>query len=302
MSSSFKQDGFTLLEMLIAVAVTALLITTAVRVFLGINDAQERITARFGRDRAAEVFLDRFERELGGAILIVLPEDGERLDHPYLFVGSDAFGDTGESDGLRFVSRTPIRAAGASEPERLRLVGYGLVSNPVLGLDLMRREDALPPSLSLELPIWDGQVVLEDVLSFGLRYRDDGGGEWRDTWDSTDVALLDQLPLEVEATLQLEESDESGEPIPGRDHSRVIRLPVRPIDMADLRRRAKGGDGCVTVNQCLGIVAEEDEIDPDEIAELYDGAALDLDACWSADLPIAVDLQKLGADTGRCEE
>ncbi len=300
MSSRFRHDGFTLLEMLIAVAVTALLITTAVRAFLGINDAQERITGRFGRDRAAEVFLDRFERELGGALLIVLPEDGERLDHPYLFVGSDAFGDTGEADGVRFVSRTPIRAAGASEPERLRLVGYGLVSNPALGLDLMRREDALPPSLSLELPIWDGQVVLEDVLSFGLRYRPDGGGEWRDTWDSTDVPLLDQLPLEVEATLRLEESDESGEPVPGRDPSRVIRLPVRPIDIAALRGRAMGGKGCLTLNQCLGLAAEE--IGAAQIAELFEGAVLDLDACWSADLPIAAELEVLWAHTERCVE
>ena len=300
MISRSGRDGFTLLEMLIAVAVTALLVTTAVRAYLQIVRAQERQMGSLGRDRTAEVFLDRFERELGGALLIVLPEDGERLDHPYLFIGSDAFGATGEADGLRFVSRTPIRAAGAREPERLRLVGYGLVSNPVLGLDLMRREDALPPSLSLELPIWDGQVVLEDVLSFGLRYRDDGGGEWRDTWDSTDVALLDQLPLEVEVTLQLEESDESGEPIPGRDHSRVLRLPVRPIDIAALRSRAMGGEGCVTVNECLRIVAEEIELDPVEIAELTEG--VDVFACWSADLPIAVDLQLQGANTERCAE
>ena len=298
MSSRAGRDGFTLLEMLIAVAVTAMLITTAVRAYLQIVRAQERQMGQLGRDRTAEVFLDRFERELGGALLIVLEEDGERLDHPYLFIGGDSFGDTGEADDVRFVSRTPIRATGASEPDRLRLVGYGLVSSPTLGLDLMRREDALPPTLSLDLPIWDGQVVLEDVLSFGLRYRDDGGGEWRDTWDSTDVALLDQLPLEVEVTLQLEESDPSGEPTPGRDHSRVMRLRVRPIDIADLRSRAKGGGGCVTVNDCLGILRED--IDHDDLVEVAEGA--DLEACWSPDLPIAVDLEVLGGETAKCDE
>lgn len=297
--SSSTRDGFTLLELLIAVAVTALLVTGAVGAYLDITRAQQRARGELGRDLTAGVFLDRFERELRGSLLVVLPEDGERLDHPYLFVGTEAFGDTGEADHVLFATRTSLGAAGPSAPERLRLVSYGLVSNSALGLDLFRREDPIQPSLSRDLPIWEGQLVLEDVLSFGLRYLDEEAGDWRDAWDSTEVALLDRLPLQVEVTIRLEESDETDEPIPGPDHARVVPIPTRPIDIAKLRRQAKGtGDGCLTVKACLALLA--DVVEEAEAGELFEQT--DMEACWSPDLPIATDLEVLGADLERCAE
>ncbi len=55
-----EEAGLTLLEIIIAIAITGLLVTTAVQIYLGIMQAQERASRGLRRDRAVQVFLDRF--------------------------------------------------------------------------------------------------------------------------------------------------------------------------------------------------------------------------------------------------
>jgi hypothetical protein len=229
--------------MLIVIAITGILVTTAVQAHLGIRRAQARAALGLSRDRAAEVFLDRFERELAGTFLIVRDPEADRLSHPYVFVGEDRFEAEADADAIRFVTRTPARADPYSRSSGLRMVTYAIHTADDGGLELLREETVLPEQMEKDPVIQEGRVALDHVGSFRLDYMDDDSGEFIEYWDSTDVALLDRLPLAVEVTVVLEEeTDIDDEFVEGSasKHKRVMPLPVRPFDLAELQAAARG--------------------------------------------------------------
>lgn len=272
--------GFTLLEMLIAVAVTALLVTVTVQAYLGITAAQERAGAGLDRNRAADVFLDRFERELSAALLIVPAKDEQRRDHPYVFVGTANLAESGDADGVRFVTTNPARPAGALRGSGLRLVEYATESTLDFGIQLLRHEQPLAEGRWADPAGSDASVVLDEVASFGLSFQREDTGTWHEAWDSTDVAFLDDLPARVEVKLTLYEPTPEGDWVEGDEHERTVELPVRPIDIEALRSGRERAD-CLTVADCFGRYQSLLEgIDPEFLAELT--AGLDMTACWSA--------------------
>jgi general secretion pathway protein J len=286
-----------MLEMLITVAIAALLVTGAVQAYLGITRSQERAQSGMQRNRYAEVFLDRLERELSGTLLIVKPEDGDRLAHPYLFVGVDRFDSEHEIDALRFVTQNPARAARTSQTG-LRMVSYAVLPSEGLeGLSLMRQEQELPDGMEKAIEISAGELVFEDIAKLQVRYLNEQTGEWVDTWDSTDIATLDSLPLEVEVTVALYERDEVGDLFAGDDHTRRIPIPVREIDIAALQAAAFGaaGEECVTVADCIGRFPEL-ELDEDLEEMIFNSG----ETCWDDGSEIAARLRVLGADTALC--
>jgi hypothetical protein len=255
--------------MLIVIAITGLIVTTAVQAHLTIRQVQARAALGLSRDRAAEVFLDRFERELAGTFLVVRDPELDRMSHPYVFVGEDRFEAETDADAIRFVTTTPVRAEPFSRSSGLRLVTYAVHTADDGGLDLLREENLLPEQMQKEPVIEEGRVALDHVASFRLDYLDDDSGELIEYWDSTQVELLDRLPLAVEVTLILEEDiDGTDEVGVGPQHRRIIPLPVRPFDLAELRAAALGADGeaegddpnseegepeddtCVTIEEC----------------------------------------------------
>ena len=106
----------------------------------------------------------------------------------------------------------------------------------------------------------DGQVVAEDVASFGLRYKSDSEA-WLDGWDSTDASRLDEVPLSVEVAVRLWEQNPDGDFVHGEEYSRTIELPLRPADFL----RPEGNEDA----QACGKTVEQ---------------------CWREDLRNAVDL------------
>jgi prepilin-type N-terminal cleavage/methylation domain-containing protein len=70
MTPSRRQDGFTLLELLIVIAVTSILLTTAFQTYVAIMNAQERALAENRRDSITALVLDRLESELVGTLLV----------------------------------------------------------------------------------------------------------------------------------------------------------------------------------------------------------------------------------------
>jgi type II secretion system protein J len=287
-----------MLEMLVTVAIAALLVTGAVQAYLGITRSQERAQGGMQRNRYAEVFLDRLERELSGTLLIVKPEEEDRLAHPYLFVGVDRFDSEHDIDALRFVTQTPARAARTPHSGGLRMVSYAVLPSADLeGLSLMRQEEELPSGMQKTIELSAGELVLDDIGKLQVRYLNEQTGEWGDNWDSTDIATLDQLPFEVEVTLALYERDELGERLTGEDHTRRIPIPVREIDLAALRAAAYGAgeQECITVAECVARFPEL-ELDEDMEERILNAG----EVCWDDGSEIAARLRILGADTKLC--
>jgi type II secretion system protein J len=293
--------GLTLIEMMVAILVTSLLVTAAVQVYRGVVSVQQRATAPLARDRYAEVFFDRLERELGGTLLVKKREGDDRLAHPYLFVGDDRMQSDADVDALRFVTQSPSRAASDPLGSGLRMVSYAVVTQAEGGLALVRQEEALPDGMEKEIQLVDPQPVFADVATFRVRYLDELTGEWVEAWDSTDVALIDRLPLEVEVALALEEPDETGELAVGMEHSRRIALPVREIDLDAMRAAAFGEQDeqqCVTVAECIGhfqaLLAEASSATAEAIQEAL---ATSADACWDENGELADRIRAMGGDT-----
>lgn len=303
------QHGFTLIEMLVAIGLIALLVTVSVQIYLGIHRAEERARHALGRDRAAQVLLDRLERELVGARMIERDEGSDPLLHPYVFVGTDGQREGADADSLEFVSRGSPRPPGTL-PAGLRRISYTLhPAEDGAGLDLLRDEGPVSSEPPRTPNSDEAHVVARRLARFSLRYRPDAETTWLDAWDSAGVSQLDDLPAEVELTVQLLEPAGSGTWSVGAEHRRAIRLPVRPISLAadtgSEEQSAECADG-PTFAECFALVESQlaplralvDPIAGARISELEAARAEVEDSCWSpADPSPALERLKRALDS-----
>jgi len=292
-TASSGERGFTLLEVLISVAISAMLVTAAVTTFRFLNRTQERGVPERARAASARVMLDRLERELSSTILLVKRPFAPRRAHAWLFLGEDRVFGTNDSDALRFVTRKPARPPGSRASASLSLVTYAV---DAVGdsdeLALYRVETPLPRRLAKQIDLSNAVAVMDDVHSLRIRYLGDAG--WRDDWDSTDIALLDKLPHAVELSLRLyedgvssqDELDFGSERETGLEHSRTVMLPVEPLTRAQANVIDDSCPGGVTLRGC--IVRLRPQIKQVQ-QELRNGITylrrLVHDRCWDADPP-----------------
>jgi prepilin-type N-terminal cleavage/methylation domain-containing protein len=299
-SRSLRQEAFTLLEMLIAIAITAMLIAVAVQAHLGIRRAQARAEAGLRRDHTAEILLDRIERELLGTVLLVKHEDEERLGHPFVFIGRDGSEGERDADDLHFVTRTPARVGLGQPAAGLVLVSYGARESDDFGLVLLREESPLPRRLEARVGLSEGEVVADELARFDVRYLGEESAEWTDRWDSTSVATPDALPSRLEIVVQLHEWSADGEAVEGREHTRSIALPVRPIDLEQERAARAVGDEpveCTTNDQCLELFGDLVAAGTPQKRQQILNLVVDIvDDCYDSASAFAKALRGLGAD------
>jgi prepilin-type N-terminal cleavage/methylation domain-containing protein len=304
-----RAAGFTLLEILVAVFIMAMILTFAFEAYRGIEHAYSRVGTSPSRNRAARVVLDRLERELVGSVLVQREEGADPLLHPYFFFGETKPYAEAEGDTIRFVTRTPLRAPGAP-PVGLEVVTYGAVparSGP--GLSLIRQAEPLSAQLVKEVT-WDSpDIVADNVALFLLRYQPENA-EASETWDSTGAERLDQLPGTVVVTVSLWETDADGQPAPGPEFTRAIELPVRPFRLAPegAKAAAECGEG-MTVQQCIETFAQQIGQASESLGNaIRDAQSQVQDKCWNPEQPSPA-LQRLkvlmggvpGFDAGECK-
>lgn len=173
--------GFTLIEILIAIVIISLLLTTVFGVFSSVSGTQQRLEREGGEHHLARVLLDRIGRELRGAYLSnnrqTLFSAGNEEGRPTLTFTTTTdtpYGDT--RAGLAVV--------------RYRLEG----AVPDAGLTLLRGERQLF-SENEEFP--REHRLTDTIRKFELRYYDHG------SWDTDWPAEKRALPQLVEVTLTL---------------------------------------------------------------------------------------------------
>lgn len=198
--------GFTLIEVLIAVVLLAVISFLVFQSMGSAVGSKERSENRELAFRGATVFLARLSRELGTAVLYANVEllgvsaGGEQTSKS-VFSGSN----NGGQDKLIFDTLSHMRYLADSKESDLAELTYWLdPQEEGDGLFVIKRRDKSPPDAE---PGEKGKVtvLLDGVREFNLRYYDPVKGEYQDEWDTTKVDYANRLPRAVEITLVMQD-------------------------------------------------------------------------------------------------
>ena len=176
--------GFTLIEVLVAISLLAIVLTSVYGIFSSVNATKIRLDSDSAEYHLARVVFDRLGRELHGAYY-------RRGDQTTLFRGG--VNTQGESFlELTTTAVTPLSATGTG----IATVSYRLVADKESnhGSNVLLRGEH--PRQSASLAVDDRMMRLApDIASLSLRFYSEGN--WHDEWD----ARQDGLPQLVEVAL-----------------------------------------------------------------------------------------------------
>ena len=159
------EAGFTLLELLVALAIVAILAIAQAAPFQTTISSRERAEAAMERSQAARVTLQRLAEELTG---VVPPGPGL----PQTFQLVDRTIDRPASD-LMFTT-TAARRVSAGPQDPLENVHYHLEPGPAGSKGGVLVKDQLP-SVAVSGTLPDTNVILEDVAAFTVNALDSTG-------------------------------------------------------------------------------------------------------------------------------
>lgn len=199
--------GFTLLEVIVAVAITAMIGATIAVAFNTGFKAKEIVETEAEQYRGLRSTMDRMVREIGAAFVSDRYDSRryrDQNDRPTNFIGA--------RDKLIFTSLAHQRLyADAKESDQM-VVAYEVRTSTKKGSrgqqDLMRREN---PNLYGEDKMDRGgveDVLLENVKRVEFSYWDSDQKDWVTEWDTRKLEKKSILPVRVR--IALIRVDESG--------------------------------------------------------------------------------------------
>lgn len=196
-----RRSGFTLVELLVALAIFAIMTGFAYRGLTAMLESREALQKESRKWRDVAVFIGRIERDLD-AVLMRLAKAPSGIA---LAPVSSSLGNPSGGDGLALTrSGSPLQENALAAPQR---VAYRLRDGRVerltwAGVDAAPRDEPAPVA------------VLAPVRALAFRFLDARSGEWRSSWGLP--GNTEAPPAAVEMRLELA----SGE--------RIVRL----VDLA----------------------------------------------------------------------
>jgi general secretion pathway protein J len=191
-----KSRGFTLIEVLIALTIFAVMSALAYRGLTSILDARDRVAQENRKWREVAVFFARLEADLVNAVDRNIRNSNNLTEAA--FIGNATFAK--ESEGQLMFTRMGLPGASGTlaAPQRL---GYRLKQGTI--------EELVWPVLDQgQRTIPTVQPLLERVSTLQLRYLD-ASNQWRDIWPglATGTTTVTPLPKAVEVALTLESGE-----------------------------------------------------------------------------------------------
>jgi general secretion pathway protein J len=179
-----SQQGFTLVEVLVAISILSLLITGVYGVFSTISTTQKQLENASEGYHQARIIFSRIGRELRSSYLDINNEQS-------------AFVADGESDANNYLAFTSTSAAlNSSTLGGLVRVRYASERQAEDELGRLIRS-AAPLNSPDSLP--DGQRLSSQIKQISWRFFD--GSDWQTSWDSTTSTSLPQS-VEISITTQ----------------------------------------------------------------------------------------------------
>jgi len=200
-----RARGFTLLEVLFAVAVTAMMGVLIAAAFQSGYRTKQLVEEEADRYRALRVGTDRMVREISAAFVSDHYDTRryrDQNDRPTNFIGA--------RDRLLFTTMAHQRLyADAKESDQMVVEYYTKRARGPGGqqrLNLMRREDSI-----LDERIDRGgteDVLIENVKRIDFAYWDSDKKDWVDEWNTQRIEKKSILPVRVRITISA--MDETG--------------------------------------------------------------------------------------------
>ncbi|MBI4617773.1 MAG: prepilin-type N-terminal cleavage/methylation domain-containing protein [Planctomycetes bacterium] len=215
--SRSPRAAFTLLEILVAGALVALVAAAALSLLESSTTAKKRIEARAERRSVADGALSRIAADLSGAVATGTATDTG-------FLGNDEEEDELAVDTLEFLTLAgrPDRSRGAPESDFRRVKYYLDGDEETEDEGLVREELSLLTGISFfGENLYEAEELASEVVELDLQYYD--GSAWQDEWDSN-VNQGAPRAVRVSVGLSPEEEDSVEEP------ERWVRVIALPID------------------------------------------------------------------------
>jgi general secretion pathway protein J len=195
MRARHRTAGFTLLEVTIAMAITASMAIMVLGAFRQLDRVQELTRDQGDRYAGAQLALTRMARELSMAFVSEHYDKNRLRERPTAFVGKE--------DRLLFCTFAHERLARDARESDQAVVEYSLESDPDRSGEviLFRREKA---HIDEEADRGGHRDVVADHLeSFRLEYWDPKKQDWVKEWSTRSVDHSSDLPTRVRLELVL---------------------------------------------------------------------------------------------------
>lgn len=210
--------GFSLVEVMVAVAITALIGGLTAGTFQQVDHAREISREQGDRYAAARLALSRLARESEAAFLSDHYDRNRMRERPTLFKGRE--------DTLLFTSMAHQRLARDAKESDQSVLEYTVEPDPDHAGEqaLFRREKAHVD----EEPDRGGRkdLVADHVQAFRIQYWDEQRKDWSREWSTRSVDHANDLPARVRFELELKLAD-------GRTERFVTEARIaitRPLD------------------------------------------------------------------------
>jgi len=198
-------SGFTLIEILIAIFIFAVVLTTIYTSYTGTFRVVNETESQAEIYRMARIALERMLEDLESAYIPKReenPESGEGTLHPFQFVGEDMETKGRYADTLRFTSRAHINLSGEEQDPGTLEIGYYVKENDEGDDFVLYRSER--PVFEEAFPVEEetgGLVLCERLVSVNFTYHEENV-EVRESWDSASDASRDKLPKMVSISLE----------------------------------------------------------------------------------------------------
>jgi general secretion pathway protein J len=224
-----RKAGFTLIEVMVAVSILAVVSTLVWSSFRQTTLTKKNIEAQALRYRTVRLALDRMAREIAMAYLSQ-NEDTSQPERRTRFVGRRR----GGVDELSFSYFGHQRLYEDSAEGDTAVIQY--VGEPSrergAGTNLMRKESRRLGYQKPEDLSGERDVLCDEVVRLKLEYWDARDKQWREEWNTmTADGQPDRLPSKVKITLTVR--DERGKEVPFQTQARIFMQEPLNLRAAD---------------------------------------------------------------------
>lgn len=208
-----SRPGFTLLEILIAIFIFAIIVSTVYGSFNGVISRTEAIKNGVGAFEMARSCLNRIMSDLNGLYVelkpLYHPPDYDDPPDPYQFVGKETFEGAKTFSQLRFASSAHLPMSQKAEKGIAEIVYYVQTRGYPETEYILKRSDTLyPDDEDYEFEEKDSDPVLcEGLEELSFVYFDDDGDEY-EIWDSESDSDKYATPRAIGITLKINYNSE----------------------------------------------------------------------------------------------